>query len=179
MFVADELVLDIGFRAAQARLVNLARRGGLSGASEAAYEDELSAVIGVGPFGDVAGASKLVRVRFLDPVCRGDVMTLVLRWEAAGVTRGLFPVLDADISLTPAGQEATRLALAGSYRAPLGGVGAGLDRAVLNRVATATIRALLRNVADTLASPGTAAARKARPLSGPAPWRYIEPEMPS
>lgn len=179
MFVADELMLDIGFQAAQARLVNLARRGGLRGASEAAYKDELSAVIGVGPFGDVAGASKLVRVRFLDPVCRGDVMTLVLRWEATGVTRALFPVLDADISLTPVGQQATRLALAGSYRAPLGGVGAGLDRAVLNRVATATIRALLRNVAGTLASPGTAAARQARPLSGPAPWRYIEPEMPS
>ena len=47
MFVADELVLDVGFPAAQARLVNLARRGGLSGASKAAYADELSAVIRV------------------------------------------------------------------------------------------------------------------------------------
>lgn len=178
MFVADELVLDVGFPAAQARLVNLARRDGLSGASRAAYADELSAVIRVGPFGGAAGASKLVRVRFLDPVCRGDVMTLALRWEATGVTGALFPVLDADITLTPAGQHATRLALAGCYRAPLGRLGAGLDTAILNRVATATIRALLRNVADSLASPSTTAARRAEPVSGPAPWPYIEPEMP-
>jgi hypothetical protein len=178
MFVADEIVLDIGFPAAQTRLVNLARRGGLSGASRAAYADELSAVIRVGPFGDAAGASKLVRVRFLDPVCRGDVMTLALRWEATGVTSALFPVLDADITLTPAGRQSTRLALAGSYRAPLGGLGAGLDKAILHRVATATIRALLRNVADGLASPGTTAARRAEPASGLAPWPHIEPEMP-
>jgi hypothetical protein len=51
MFIADELVLDVGFPAAQARLVNLARRGGLSGASKAAHADGLSAVIRVGPFG--------------------------------------------------------------------------------------------------------------------------------
>ena len=178
MFVADEIVLDIGFPAAQARLVNLARRGGLSGASRAAYGDELSAVIRVGPFGDAAGASKLVRVRFLDPVCRGDGMTLALRWEATGVTGALFPVLDADLTLTPAGQQATRLALVGSYRAPLGGLGAGLDKAILNRVATATIRALLQNVADSLVSPGAAAARQADHVSGPAPWPHIEPETP-
>jgi len=91
MFIADELVLDAGFPAAQARLVNLARRGGLSSASKAAHADELSAVVRVGPFGDAAGASKLVRVRYLDPVCRGDVMTLALRWEATGVTGALFP----------------------------------------------------------------------------------------
>jgi hypothetical protein len=127
-------------------------------------------VIRVGPVGDAAAASKLVRVRYLDPVCRGDVMTLALRWEATGVTGALFPVLDADITLTPAGHQATRLALAGSYRAPLGGLGAGLDKAILNRVATATIRALLRNVADNLASPGMTAARQAEPASGPAPW---------
>jgi hypothetical protein len=32
-------------------------------------------------------------------------MTLVLRWEATGVISALFPVLDADISLTPAGRQ--------------------------------------------------------------------------
>jgi hypothetical protein len=178
MFLADELVLDISSQAAQPRLVNLAHKGGLSGASEAAYQDGLSAVIRVGPFGDVPGASKLVRVRLLDPVYRGEVMTLALRWEATGVTSGLFPVLDGDISVTPAGEQTTRLALAGSYRAPLGGLGTGLDKAILNRVATATIRALLRNVAGALTSPGLAAAGKPEPLSGPAARPLIEPEMP-
>lgn len=178
MFVADELVLDVSFPAAQARLVNLARRGRLNGASRAAYADELSAVIRVGPFGDAAAASKLVRVRFLDPACRGDVMTLPLRWEATGVTGALFPVLDADITLSPAGQQGTRLALAGCYRVPLGGLGAGLDKAILNHVATATIRALLRNVADSLVSPDSTAARQAEPIRSLAPWPVIAPEMP-
>jgi hypothetical protein len=179
MFVADEVVLDIGFRVAQSRLVNLAHSDGLSGASEAAYQSGYSTVIRVGPFGDVPGVSKLVRVRLLDPVYRGDVMTLGLRWEATGVVSGLFPVLDADISVTPAGEHMTRLALAGSYRAPLGGLGAGLDRAILNRVASSTIRALLRNVADTLADPGPAIAKQAEPMSGPAQCLQIEPDMPS
>lgn len=179
MFVADEVVLDIGFRVAQARLVKLASSDGLSGPSEAAYQSGFSTVIRVGPFGDLPGVSKLVRVRLLDPVYRGDVMTLGLRWEATGVVSGLFPVLDADISVAPAGEQMTRLALTGSYRAPLGGLGAGLDRAILNRVATSTIRALLRNVAVTLANPGAAMARQPEPLQGPAQCLRIEPEMPS
>jgi len=41
------------------------------------------------------------------------------------VTGGLFPVLDADITLTPAGEQTTRLALAGVYRPPLGRLGEG------------------------------------------------------
>ena len=76
-----------------------------------------------------------------------------LRWEATGITGVLFPVLDADISLSPAGEEATRLALVGAYRPPLDGVGATLDKVILNRVATATIATLLEHVATALASP--------------------------
>ena len=52
-------------------------------------------------------AAKLVRVRVLDPVYRGDVMTVGLRWEATGPAGGLFPVLDADIAISPGGQEGT------------------------------------------------------------------------
>jgi hypothetical protein len=167
MFVAAELVLDIGFRAAHARLVNLAHKGGLSDVSQAAFRDGLPAVLRVGPFGAVPGASKLVRVRLLDPVYRRDAMTLGLRWEATGFASELFPMLDADISVTPAGERRTRLALIGSYRAPLGGIGSGLDRAVLSLVAVATIHALLRHVADTLAAPGMAAAEQPGPLSFP------------
>jgi hypothetical protein len=107
MFVADELMLELSVGAARARLVNLARGGGLSAASEAADQDGLAAVIRVGPFGDVPGASKVVRARFLGPVYGDDAMRLALRWEATGVTSGLFPVLDADISLTPAGEQTT------------------------------------------------------------------------
>jgi hypothetical protein len=43
-------------------------------------------------------------------------MSVALRREATGATGRLFPVLDADISLSPAGEHTARLALAGSYR---------------------------------------------------------------
>jgi hypothetical protein len=80
--------------------------------------------------------------------------TVWLRGEATGPAGGLFPVLDADLQLRPEGLEKARLTLNGCYRPPLGRVGSGLDRAVLHRVAAATIRALLRGIADILAEPG-------------------------
>jgi hypothetical protein len=176
MFVAHELVLDISSQAAQARLANLAYGDGLSDASQAAFEDGLTSMIRVGPLGDLPGASKLVRVRFLDPVYHDDAMRLGLRWEATGITSGLFPVLDANITLTPTGAHTTRLALAGAYRPPLGRLGAKLDRAILNQVAATTVRLLLRNVANALANPATAADRHYGTALGPAPRLIAEPE---
>lgn len=119
MFIAQELVIEVACHAAQVRLANLIHSGALSGTSQATYERGwLHGFIRAGPFGDAPGASKLVQVGFLDPVCRDGIMTVGLRWEATGATGGLFPVLDADIALRPAGGNATRLVMAGSYRAP-------------------------------------------------------------
>jgi hypothetical protein len=63
--------------------------------------------------------------------------------------RWLFPVLDADITLLPAGEQ-TKLVLAGSYRPPLGVFGATLDKIGLHHVAQATMSALLRKLASEL-----------------------------
>jgi len=170
MFATHELELGVSCPAAQARLVNLAYGNGLSGASRDAYEGGFAPLIRVGPLGDVPGASKLVRVRFLDPVYRGGAMTLGLRWEATGMSGGLFPVLDADLTLTPAGEHTTRLALTGSYRPPLGRLGAGLDRAILHQAATATIRSLVHNIADQ-PRPRHAAPGSCQPLQSQAGQR--------
>jgi len=75
-------------------------------------------------------------------------LQLTLRWESTGPGGRLFPALDADITLTLAGEHATLLLLAGSCRPTLGSLGAGLDRAILHRAA-ATIRAFLSRVADS------------------------------
>ena len=106
----------------------------------------------VGPLGEVPGVSKLVEVHVLDVVTRGESAVLAPRWQATGPGGGLFPALDADIWLTPAGEGSARLSLAGVYRPPLGALGAGLDRAVFHRVADATARSLLARVADVLAA---------------------------
>ena len=171
MFVDDEVMVGLSFRSAQARLANLAQAGSLTSASERAYGDGLASLIRVGPIGPVPGASKLVEVRFRDLVIHDDTALLTLRWEAIGPGGGLFPALDADITLAPAGERATRVTLAGAYRPPLAGLGAGLDRAILRRVATATIRSLLSRLADALTDPegATGGAPAARPGPRAAP----------
>jgi hypothetical protein len=146
-------MLDVSLSVAQARLVDMVRSDAFSGPSRHVYEDGLVQLVRVGPLGGTPWLSKLVRVRFLDPVYRLDVMTLGLRWEATGAAGGLFPVLDADITLMRAGEDTTRLGLAGSYRPPLGWFGATLDKTVLRQVAAATVRALVHQVADVLAPP--------------------------
>jgi hypothetical protein len=95
-------------------------------------------------------------VLLLEPVERDDNLTLSLRWEATGVMGRLFPVLDANIVLIPTAPNASQLALAGAYRPPFAALGEGLDRALLHRVASATVRSLLRRIAQTIAPDGTA-----------------------
>lgn len=168
MFVSEELVLDLQFGVAQARLVNLTHHGWLGSASERAYDEGLAALalVRVGPFGDVPGISKLVQVHFLDVVTRDESARLALRWEATGHAGGLFPALDADITLVPAGQQATRLTLAGAYRPPLAGLGAGIDKVALNHAANATIRSLVKRVASSLLYPHRAAESARTPVAG-------------
>jgi hypothetical protein len=180
MFVTQALTIEVGCRAAQARFTNLLRGNWLAGVSEAAYDGGLTGLLRVGP---AMPTAKLVRVRFLDPVYRGDVMTVGLRWEATGLAGSLFPVLDADIAICPGGQEGTpaagesaRLALTGAYRPPLGRLGAGLDQVVLHRVATATMRQLLGSVAETITHPATAG--QAAGGTGPAVRPIPESGMP-
>lgn len=164
MLASHEVILDAGFEVTRARLLDLIDLGGLHGVSEGAFEGGRQALIRVGPFGSTPGVSKLVRVRMLEPVRRGATVTVPLRWEATGVSGELFPVLDADLILVRDGDERTRLGLVGSYRPPLGRTGAALDRAVMSRIAAATIRSLLEEVAAAVADPAAyrASEREAR-----------------
>jgi hypothetical protein len=97
--------------------------------------------------------SKLVQAQVLDMVTRGESAVLALRWQATGPRGGQFPALDADIWPTPDGEHSARLSLAGVYQPPLDALGAGLDRAVVHRVAGATARSLLARIADALTRP--------------------------
>ena len=166
MFVSAEALVDLSFPAAAAGLADLARGGLLTGVSQAAYGDGLTGLARVGPLGAAPGMSKLVEVHALDVVTRGESAVLALRWQATGPGGRLFPALDADIWLTPAGEHSARLSLAGVYRPPLGALGAGLDRAVFHRVADATVRSLLARVADVLARPQDPAATVPRTGTG-------------
>jgi hypothetical protein len=147
MFVGDEVLLEVGFAAARDRLAQLAGSGVLVSASQDAYRDEVARVVRVG----AGGLSKLVRVQVRELARTGTSTGFAIRWEATGPGGRLFPVLDADIRLAPAGERAAWLTIAGSYRPPLGSLGGALDRAILHHVASATIRGFLARVEAQIA----------------------------
>lgn len=155
MFVSAETVAELGFDAARARLAGLARSGWLADASQQAFGELGRGMARVGP---VPALSRLVEVQFGTMVTHRRSAVLPLRWQAAGAGSGLFPALDADITVAPYGEAGTLIALAGVYRAPLGPVGAALDRVVLRRVAVATVRRFVRRVEEAIGDPAAAAA---------------------
>jgi hypothetical protein len=141
VFVGDEVLLEVGFAAASERLTQLTESGALITTSEDSYSRETGILAHVGAI----GLSKLVRVQVRELARSEKSAGIALRWEATG--GGLFPVLDADVRLTPAGEHVTLLSMAGSYRPPLGSLGKALDGAILHRVAAATIRGFVAQVA--------------------------------
>jgi hypothetical protein len=172
MFVGDEVLLDVSFTAARARLADLIRGGLLLTAAEDAYGLGITGLVRVGP----AGLSRLVQMQIRELAERDGRAGLAIRWEVTGLGGGLFPVLDADIMLTPAGPRSTLLTLAGAYRPPLGSMGEALDRAVLHRVAAASIRNFISRVAASInGHPGLAGTRAADGVPSPLP---PAPEMP-
>ena len=140
MFVAAEVLLDLRFSAAQARLAHLARGGVLTRVSQKAYDDGLTGPGRVGPLGAAPGMSQLAKVHFAEMVTGGESAVLALRWEATGPGARLFPALDADVSLARAGEHSTRLSLARVYRQPLAALGASPGQAVFAGAADATAR---------------------------------------
>jgi hypothetical protein len=160
MFVAHDVLLDVAFGVARPRLVSLASTRALVDASRAAYQEGLASQGCANESGASAnGASpnsaspnsagrpragpgarpgvRLARIRFLPPVERADSTTVGMRWEASGVSVGLFPVLDADITLAAAGERTTMLALSGVCRSPCEHPGPALLNAPISAVAGA------------------------------------------
>jgi hypothetical protein len=146
MFVRDEVLLDLSFPLARDRLRALTQGGLLRSASDDAYGAEITGLMRVGP----AGISRLVRVQCRDLPERANTAGLALRWDVTGPGGALFPVLDADVELVRAGPHRTWLTLNGAYRPPLGALGQALDRAILHRLASATIHGFLSRIATDL-----------------------------
>ena len=69
-----------------------------------------------------------------------------LRWDGDRSER-LFPSLDADLEIAPLSADRTQLAISARYVPPLGVVGRAIDRAMLFRVAEATLKDFLDRVA--------------------------------
>jgi len=156
MFVRDEVTLDVGFDVARDRLEKL--DSWFLAASDHAYGEGMAGLARIGPRGPAPGISRLAEIQFQNLTAHDGRSGLALRWEARGPGGRLFPVLDADLTLVPAGENATVLTLEGAYRPPLGSLGAELDRLLLHRLAEATIRDFLERVATALTQPTNALA---------------------
>ena len=148
MFVGDEVLLDVSFPVARARLADLIGKGLLRSASEDAYGAGITGLARVG----TPGLYKVVQVHVRQLAESGGQARLAIRWEASGPAGGMFPVLDADVTLMPAEDQTALLGLTGVYRPPLGQLGSAIDRAALHRVAAATIRNFLGRLATSISS---------------------------
>lgn len=148
MFIREEFGLNAGFPAASMKLSRLAHTDHLTEVSGCAYKSGLAGLSCADQLDADQRRPKLVRVFVRDLVARESSAVLTLRWQATMPGGGLFPALDADITLTPVGEGKSLLTLNGAYRPPSGSRASGYDRAVLHRAATATIHSLLGQIAD-------------------------------
>jgi hypothetical protein len=123
-------------------------RAWLPGLAERANHrgDVLLAEVG---FGELVRIRRTVVIELGHPVRSGAKTVFSLRWTASGAA-GLFPSLDADLEVASLSPGRTQLAMSARYVPPFGVVGRAMDRAVLSRVAEATLKDFLDRVAETI-----------------------------
>lgn len=102
-------------------------------------------------FDDGQWIGKQVEIELGPPLHFSARTALPLTWTATGPEH-LFPSLDADLEIASLGPNRTQFAISARYRPPFGGVGRVLDRALLHRVAEATIKDFLDRVAEAIAA---------------------------
>jgi hypothetical protein len=149
VFVGDQLPLEMSFGAARAVFARLPRSGLLLAASEDAYGQGITGLAGAGPPGRGLGLPRLAGVRVQDLAAGEGSAGLALRLDAIAPDGGLFPALDANLTLAQAGEHASLLALAGTYRLPATVAAPGT--VIADLAAAAMIRAFLTRVAAGIA----------------------------
>jgi hypothetical protein len=172
VFADHRVVLHVSFSTGRARLGILARDGVLLRASRAAYDE---GIVGLARApGTAVVLPRLAAVRLAGLADTDHCARLALRWQALAADGRVFPALEADLMLTPAGEQITLLAVAATYWLPPGRAGAGPDQAMAQRCAVATVRNLMALMACALVHPaGATGSTRAGP-----PHRSSAEEMP-
>jgi hypothetical protein len=155
VFVGDHIIIDLCLDSARRQLERLTGDGVLLSASEYAYGGGIAGLVETA--GLAAGMSRLVGVRPGELLEAESCARLWLRWEAIGSDGSLFPALDADLTLSLAGENTTLLTLAGVYRLPEH-AGAGLDPGIVRCFAAVTIDSFIARLACALMHPAGSAA---------------------
>ena len=100
-------------------------------------------------FGGAPRLDRPVLVRVGEPQRVESKMLLPISWQPPS-GHGLLPAMEGDIEVAPIGGSRTQLAMMIRYTPPFGLVGKVADRALLHRVAEATIRDFLVGVAGRI-----------------------------
>jgi len=84
-----------------------------------------------------------------EPLRLSTKTVIPLGWRSTGAA-SLFPDMEADLEIAPLGEHRCQLAINGRYRPPMRSLGRVLDRALLSRVAEATVKDFLERVRDRI-----------------------------
>lgn len=123
-------------------------RSDLEGWADVAYREGEELQAKVGPSESLA---KVVTLEIGVAEIHSYGLSYPIHWSAAGA-RLLFPELKADLILSKRGKDRTELTLRGTYQPPMGILGRIADRAVLGRVAEATVKTWMDRLAAALNS---------------------------
>lgn len=104
----------------------------------------------VGPRRDSDFPAKQVEGTVIGPVHRGATDVFELDWEPTGATAGAYPSLHARLGITSVDATSSLMSIYAEYNPPLGAVGASADRALMSRVANATVTAVLHRLAHAI-----------------------------
>jgi hypothetical protein len=102
------------------------------------HGEELTTRINPGPF----MPAKEVHIEVGRADRRSGSVVIPIKWQATGA-EALFPEMDADLVLQPIGHMNVQVVFRGSYDPPFGGIGRLLDRALLHRLAEASVKSFV------------------------------------
>jgi hypothetical protein len=147
MFVRYYVELDLPFAVSDAALLS-APADWIPGLAIGARSrgERLLAEVG---FGDDVRVERLVEVELHEPIRLEGKTLLPITWTPASGT-GMLPALEGDVELAPLGPARSQLAMTARYTPPFGLLGRVADRALLHRVAEATVKDFVERVAEAL-----------------------------
>lgn len=144
MFVQYYGMVEQPFDEVEARLLALGDGIGETAAVAYRHGEDLIARIGG------AGMAKNILLDLKRPVRSEGATTIPLVWWATG-TPGLFPTMDAELTVATIAEGLTQVLFQGTYQPPLGAVGRVLDRALLRRLAEISVKDFVDRLITQLA----------------------------
>jgi hypothetical protein len=152
MFVRYYVDLAVPFGEAESRLLDDPARW-LPPILAAAEERGNRLLLDVGfRFGQELRVDKQVEIEISHAVRMAGKTMLPISWSASGGGR-LFPSLEGDLEVAALGEHRTQLSISARYDPPLGVLGRAIDRALLHRVAEATVKDFIDRVVEAMDAP--------------------------